>query len=385
MHEPSGLDAPVFMTSASGIASQRGASLGFVLLIDRERRCLMRGAAILAGLVVALAGCGGGEPAASEGSPQSPSASLAASLEPTSTQVPSSAASSMPITVTRDLTYLDEDGAQFHLDVYAPETRGSWPVAVAFHGAAAGLKSDSYVTVVAKAAAKAGMVVLVPSWVPGFPGSVHADDLTGGFARSSCALAYAQQEAAAYGGDPTRIVTYGFSAGSPEAAWLALGHATTIPSGCHASVAADPPVGAVLGDSEYFLHSGLFQEGFDTDPEGMLVHVRALVDPASWPADLSATFRLWSAADGTQARAFDDPWAADGWLAQRDPDGSIRQDLQALGQLDDGVISFIDEGELLAARLQSAGLDATVELYPGGHTISGKLPQLVAYLLEVAG
>ena len=211
------------------------------------------------------------------------------------------------------------------------------------------------------------------------------DDLTSGFEVSTCALAFAQQEAAAYGGDPDRIVTYGFSAGSQPAAWLALGHATTPISGCMASGPTNAPVGAVLGDSEYFMHTTLYQEGFDTDSAGMQAHVAALIDPTTWPDDLSARFRIWSAPFGTGTRTFDDAWDDDGWFAQRDPDGTIRADLDALGQLDDGIISFFDEGILLAYRLESVGADVTVDEFPGGHRVGDKVPELVAFLLDAAG
>ena len=299
------------------------------------------------------------------------------------TTTPTSAPGSA-VTRTEDIVYLERDGHKYLLDVYFPNGDGPWPVVLAFPGAP-GLKDDPYLTVIARAAAEAGMVVFAPSWIQVFGANPLPADLTSGNEASTCALAFAQQEAAAYGGDPDRIVTYGFSAGSQPAAWLALGHATTPVSGCVASGPTNAPVGAVLGDSEYFMHTTLFQEGFDTDPAGMQAHVAALIDPTTWPDDLSARFRIWSASDGTGSRRFDDAWDNDGWLAQRDPDGTIRADLDALGQLDDGIISFIDEGLLLAYRLESVGADVTIDEVPGGHVIGGRVPKLVAYLLDAAG
>lgn len=298
----------------------------------------------------------------------------------TTTSAPDSA-----VTRTEDIVYLERDGHKYLLDVYAPAGEGPFPVVLAFHGTGPLQQHDPQLMAVAKAAAEVGMVVFVPSWVQMIKTKVLPDDLASGHDASTCALAFAQQEAAAYGGDPERIVTYGFSAGSSEAAWLALGHATTPISGCVASGPTSAPVGAVLGDSEYFLHTGIFQKGFDTDSAGMQAHVAAFVDPAIWPDDLSARFRIWSASDGTGSRPFDDAWDDDGWLAQRDPDGTIRDDLDALGQLDDGVISFIDEGLLLAYRLESVGVDVTIDGFPGGHVVGDKVPELVAYLLDAAG
>jgi hypothetical protein len=99
---------------------------------------------------------------------------------------------------------------------------------------------------------------------------------------------------------------------------------------------------------------------------------------------MDTRFFVWVADPGTAPRSFDDPWDETGWLAQRDPDGSIRDDLDRLGQLDDGVISFIDEGEFMALRLEEAGIEVTLDSYPGQHTTLDKLPELVGYLTEAA-
>lgn len=53
-------------------------------------------------------------------------------------------------------------------------------------------------------------------------------------------------------------------------------------------------------------------------------------------AHVAARFRIWSAANGTGSRPFDNAWNGDGWLAQRDPDRTIREELDTLGQLGDG-------------------------------------------------
>ena len=70
----------------------------------------------------------------------------------------------------------------------------------------------------------------------------------------------------------------------------------------------------------------------------------------------------------------------------RDPDGTIREDLDELGELDDGTISYIDEGLLLSTRLQQAGIDTTFDLLPGVHEAHTRTPEVVvAYLLDAAG
>jgi hypothetical protein len=146
----------------------------------------------------------------------------------------------------------------------------------------------------------------------------------------------------------------------------------------------DPVVGVVLGDGEYFFHSENFDGAFRADLAPMQAEVASWTDPTSWPANLNAEFYLWVAADGTAPRAFDDPSDPSGWLAPRDPTGSIRRDLDRLGALDDGIVSNIDSANLLRLRLAEAGIDATFEEYPGGHTTLDKAAELVDHLEAAA-
>jgi hypothetical protein len=113
--------------------------------------------------------------------------------------------------------------------------------------------------------------------------------------------------------------------------------------------------------------------------------VADFVDPGLWRTDLPTRIRLSAAEAGSFARTYDDPWDEDGWFALRDPDGTIRKDLDELGELDDGVISCTDEGVLLFTRLRQSGIDATFDILPGGRSTSGIVPEIVAYLLDAAG
>jgi predicted esterase len=67
----------------------------------------------------------------------------------------------------------------------------------------------------------------------------------------------------------------------------------------------------------------------------------------------------------------------DDWLTARDPDGSIRRDLQGLGLLDDGIVDYADSARLLERRLASAGIDVELESFEGGHTSVDKAPAIV--------
>ena len=102
----------------------------------------------------------------------------------------------------------------------------------------------------------------------------------------------------------------------------------------------------MLGDGEYFLHSQNFDGAFQADPEAMQAAVTGLMNPTHWPADLDAEFFLWIPENGTAPRNIGDPSDESGWLAQRDPDGSIPSDLDQLNQLEDGIISNSDAARL---------------------------------------
>ena len=187
-----------------------------------------------------------------------------------------------------------------------------------------------------------------------------------------------------HGGDAARTVTYGFSAGTGPALASALAPSDVAIAGCNARTTPEPVAGVVLGDGEYFWQSEAFDDAFRDDLDAMQASVATFTEPAAWPDDLEATFFLWAAEDGTAPRSTGDPWDASGWLAQRDPAGSLRDDLERLDQLGDGVISYIDSAQLLRLRLAEAGHDVKLAITPGGHTIDDKVAQLVEWLAAAA-
>ncbi|MGA9596055.1 MAG: hypothetical protein WBV06_07855 [Acidimicrobiia bacterium] len=289
-------------------------------------------------------------------------------------------------TETTDLVYMKTDTFDFSMDVRTPASgEGPWPVVVAFHGFDDKLKDEMATTVVADEAAAQGMVVFTPSWVDFAALPITVDTFEAWKETANCAIAFAQQSAASYGGDPAATVLYGFSAGVGPALFGSLEPIDAPIEGCATDAPPTPPVGVVLGDGEYLLHSQNFDEAFAADPEAMQAEVAAMTDPSYWPPNLDARFFLWIASDGTNPRIIDNASDVPGWLALRDPSGSIRADLEQLGQLDDGVVSYIDAGQLLAQRLSEAGIDVTLDEYPGGHTTLDKVFELVGYLHQAVG
>lgn len=285
-----------------------------------------------------------------------------------------------------DVVYMTVDGFDLLMDVYVPEGEGPWPVVVAFHGLDSRGKNSQATVSVAEAAANEGMLVFAPSWIvwdpPPFPFTIATFE--GWIGVTNCAVAFAQQTAVELGGDPANTVLYGFSGGAGAALIAGVQPTVTPVEGCATEASPTPANGLVLGDGVYFVHNEDFDTAFDSDLAAMQEQVAALVDPTNWPEGWNASLRLWVAEEGTNPRTFSDPSDEEGWLALRDPTGSIRSDLEQLGQLDDGVISTVDAGELLALRAREAGFDATLDSYPGGHSVANKVPELVGYLKDAA-
>jgi hypothetical protein len=249
-------------------------------------------------------------------------------------------------------------------------------VVVAFHGL--GTKDDDTNAAIAAAAAAEGMIVFAPTWVDehSFPATLDSFNLWR--SEASCAVAFAQQYAGQVGGDPSRTVLYGFSAGVGPTLFASLQPITERIEGC---MVDEPPTaadGVVLGDGEYLLYSEHFDGIFQTDAAAMQEELGSMVDPGRWPSDVNAKFYLWVAENGVPARRVGDPGAD--WFALRDPDGSIRADLEQLGELEDGTVGTVDSGRLLESRLVGAGLDVSFASYPGAHTTLDKVPDLIGYL-----
>ena len=287
-----------------------------------------------------------------------------------------------------DLVYMTIDGSELLMDVYTPAGEGPWPVVVALHGIDSDGKDGEDTVMVAEAAVAEGMVVFAPSWIvwrPGIPPvPVTLEAWQEWKGAVGCAVAFAQQSAADYGGDPANTVVYGFSAGAGFGLAVSVESSGDSIPGCETDAPLEPVSGAVLGDGEYWLHSQNFDAAFEVDTAAMQAELASLVDPTNWPADLDAEFFLWVAEGGTGRRAIDDPSDESGWFAHRDPDGSIQRDLERLDQFEDGFVTFIDAGQLLALRLSEAGIEVTLDEYPGGHTPRDKVPELVGYLKAAA-
>ena len=305
---------------------------------------------------------------------------------PTSTAAATALTTDSPaFSESSDIVYMTIDVVELSMDVFTPPGDGPWPVVVSFHGLGNEGKDMMETAAVAEAAAAEEMVVFTPTWIAGNPFPITSKTFETWDNTVSCAIAFAQENASEYGGDPTKTVVDGFSAGAGAALLFASQDPRVEPIlGCETDQLPTPVAGFVLGDVEAWLHSENFDDAFASESEAIQARLAALIGPRSWEHGADAEFHLWVSEKGTTPRTIGEPSDDSGWFAQRDPDGSIQADLERLDQFADGVVDQVDAGQLLNLRLEDAGIETTLDLYPGGHTTLDKVPEIVAYLQAAA-
>lgn len=311
-----------------------------------------------------------------------PASSPDAAPEPTLPPEPSSVAFSE----TSDVPYMTIDGVPLMMDVFVPVGGGPSPVVVSFHGLGNEAKDMAETTAVAEAAAAAGLLVFTPTWIAGSPFPITSDTFETWDNTVSCAIGFAQQIAPEIGGDPTTTVVDGFSAGAGAALLFASQDPRVEPiPGCQTDELPTQAAGFVMGDVESWLYSPNFDDAFTSEPEAIQTRLAALIGPNAWEYGADATFQLWASENGLPPRGIGDLSDGSGWFARRDPDGFIRADLERIDQLSDGEVDQIDASQLLELRLTEAGIEAALDVYPGGHTTLDKVADIVGYLLVAAG
>jgi hypothetical protein len=92
------------------------------------------------------------------------------------------------------------------------------------------------------------------------------------------------------------------------------------------------------------------------------------------PSTTTTSAILPDSEGGPNPRSIDGPVGPSGWFAPRDPNGSIQSDLERLDQFEDGVVTYVDAGQLLELRLSEAGIDVTLDQYPAATHLSTRCP-----------
>jgi dienelactone hydrolase len=321
-----------------------------------------------------LAGCASG--ASPSSAPASPSPSSAAVAPTPSLTPPSAPVSSPTVVVTSDLAY-ESANAPDALDVYAPATAGPWPVVVMFHGAPG---SDpaidrGYMAEKARRVADLGFVVFNASWGHQPGASLDRptfEDLQAVGSQAACAVEFARAHAAKYGGDPSTMLVFGASGGAHAAAMATFSRPAPT-AGC--------PGGTTLGAIDALVTwEGNWLLSVNTpDWDGALAEDPRVMDAVTPWSHLAEhkdqrVVMLVSEDPNVSLRAefpgliverpVGDPWAADSWLAVRDPSGDLRRQLEANGAFADGTIGFADSQQLLYSVLKAQGNPVTLDVMP---------------------
>ncbi|MPZ69959.1 MAG: alpha/beta fold hydrolase [Actinobacteria bacterium] len=141
------------------------------------------------------------------------------------------------VSIGRDVPFATRGGERLSLDVYRPDGQGPHPVAVLVHGGSWKLGSKKSWQRLGPRIADAGFVAFSVDYrLTSGPGEVRHPAPVGDLA---AALAWVEEHAADYGGDPERVAMIGSSAGGHLALLLAAGERAHRPD---AVVALSPPV-----------------------------------------------------------------------------------------------------------------------------------------------
>lgn len=314
------------------------------------------------------------------------SLALAGATIPASAAVPdrsSVLAPTLSVVRTDDLAYESSASPILvpgTLDVYAPTVAGPWPVVVMFHGAPGEdpVMDRDGLAEHARLVAGLGFVVFNASWGQAPEGSASGLTYDGTLAvnsQAACAVEFARAHAAEYGGDPATLIVFGHSAGAQTGAMVTF--ARPGPSaGCLA--------GSTLGDIDAlvtwegnWLLSMVHPIVMDLD--GVLAadpRIRDALTPWTSLAGHNdqkvvmlvsedpSTSLLHELPGVIVDRPVGNSWAADSWLAVRDPSGELRRQLEADGAFADGILAFTEVQQLLASVLEAQGNPVSLDVMP---------------------
>jgi len=276
------------------------------------------------------------------------------------------------VTVTRNVAYETESplGVPGELDVYAPAEGGPWPMVVMFHGAG-GSKGD--LGTHARRVADLGFVVFSATWGAGMnPSAYTYEQARAVESQAACAVAFARTHATEYGGDPATMIVFGHSGGANTAAMAAFARPEPT-AGCLGGMTLGAIDALVTWDGSWLLSAprGVHDPAVAADP-------RVLDATTPWPyvaehTDLEVAILVSEFPNGGDMnfdRKVGDPWAADSWLAVRDPSGDLRRQLETNGAFADGTLDLAEVQQLLFSVLKAQGNPVSLYVMPGSTHIA---------------
>ena len=318
-------------------------------------------------LLVILAGCAGGAATQPAPATAAPTSAPTQAATPTATIAsPAATPSATPavVSMTRDVAYetasdVLEPGV---LDVYVPPSGWAWPVVVMFHGTPTEVSKDSLAEH-ARRVADLGFVVFDAAW--GHPsGEVMSSGpyayATASNAQTACAIAFARAKAPGYGGDPSKLLVFGYSGGSNVGSVVAFGGIQPS-TGCSTD-SETGPIDSLITFEGDFLAAPEFDPILKAEPRWFDEYTpwAHLADRPALPVSM-----LLSEQPGPTVEAPFSKADLPAFLALRDNDGTLARLMQQTGAIDDGIFSVADEQRVLYEALREQGNPVSLDIMPG--------------------
>ena len=321
-----------------------------------------------AALLVVLAGCSGSGAAATPApATMGPTAAPPQSATPAAadmTPAPPPTATAAAVKVTREVAYetasdVLEPGV---LDVYVPPSGGPWPVVVMFHGTPTAVSRDSLAEH-ARRVAGLGFVVFDADW--GHPsGDVMSSDpyayVTASGTQAACAIAFARAKAPDYGGDPSKLLVFGYSGGANVGSVVAFGDIQPS-TGCGTD-GKTGPIDSLITFEGDFLAAPELDPVLKAEPRWFDLYTpwAHLADKPTLPVSM-----LLSEQPGPTVEAPFTKADLPGFLALRDKGGTLARLMKQTGAIDDRIFSVADEQRVLYEALREQGNPVSLDIMPG--------------------
>ena len=188
-------------------------------------------------------------------------------------------------------------------------------------------------------------------------------------------MEYARAHAAEYGGDPATMIVFGHSGGAHTGAMVAFARPAPT-AGCLGGTALGAIDALVTWEGDWLLS---VTHPVFADKDGWLAADPRIMDALTpWKhlaerKDLRVVMLVSEDPslslesefpDAIVDREAGDPWAADSWLAVRDPSGDLRRQLETNGAFADGTIDLVDSQQLLYSVLKAQGNPVSLDVMP---------------------
>jgi acetyl esterase/lipase len=216
----------------------------------------------------------------------------------------------------------------------------------------------------ARKVAALGYVVFVPVW--GHSGTEDPPTYERVLAinsQAACAVAFARTHANEYGGDPATMIVFGHSGGANLAAMVAFARPEPT-AGCLGGTTLGAIDALVTWEGDWILS----RADFGWDPYvGADPRLLDVLTPWRYIAaheDLKVVMLVSEHPGVDLGRQGSDLWAADSWLAVRDPSGDLRRQLEATGAFADGIFDVIELQQLLYSVLEAQRNPVSLDVMP---------------------